>query len=245
MDNDTYIRLYRSLLNWDYYRDRNVKDVYIHCLLSANFKEKNWKGEKIERGSFVTTYKKMSEELGMTPQEVRTALNKLIDSNNITKKITNKYTVISVVGYDVRQNSDVEVTNKLTSKIANKKEPVKVKEVKNEPVIKPSIKGPVEVHYITERLLNNNLIDSSELLLFDEIIQDALSSYEAVDVVIKSEYVLKLMLNKSCNRLAYFKSALFTNLDKDYKDKKKETKEVSNDVNVNMDELDEFLSQFE
>ena len=88
MDNDTYIRLYRSFLNWQFYSDRNVKDVYLHCLLSANFKPKNWKGEIIGRGSFVTTYKKLSEELGMSPQEIRTAINKLIDSNDLTKKTT-------------------------------------------------------------------------------------------------------------------------------------------------------------
>ena len=59
VDNDTYIRLYRSFLNWQFYSDRNVKDVYLHCLLSANFKRKNWKGGIIGRGSFVTTYKKL------------------------------------------------------------------------------------------------------------------------------------------------------------------------------------------
>ena len=226
MDNDTYIRLYRSLLNWQFYSDRNVKDVYLHCLLSANFKPKNWKGEIIGRGSFVTTYKKLSEELGMSPQEIRTAINKLIDSNDLTKKTTNKYTIITVVGYDVRQNSSEETTSKPTKRAIYEQEP----------------KEPI--HYITERLFENNLINQNEVVLIDSVILECLELYNAVDVAIKSEYVLKQMSTKQvANRISYFKTSLITNLNKDYQQAQIKNELVSND-DVDMDELDEFLTQF-
>lgn len=238
MDNDTYIRLYRSFLNWQFYSDRNVKDVYLHCLLSANFKPKNWKGEIIGRGSFVTTYKKLSEELGMSPQEIRTAINKLIDSNDLTKKTTNKYTIITVVGYDVRQNSSEETTSKPTKRATNKQ--VKVEVVKK--IYEQEPKEPI--HYITERLFENNLINQNEVVLIDSVILECLELYNAVDVAIKSEYVLKQMSTKQvANRISYFKTSLITNLNKDYQQSQIKNEPVSND-DVDMDELDEFLTQF-
>lgn len=239
MDNDTYIRLYRSFLDWQFYSNRNVKDVYLHCLLLANYNPKNWKGEIIGRGSFVTTYKKMGEELGMTPQEIRTAINKLIDYNYLTKKTTNKYTVITVVGYDVHQNSNEELTNKIT----NKKQP---KKVKSETVKEIYVQEPKEpIHYITERMYRNNLINKNEIVLIDNIINECLEMYNAVDVAIKSEYVLKQMdLKQIDNRISYFKTSLLTNLNKDYQQAQIKNEVVSND-DVNMDELDEFLTQFE
>lgn len=241
MDNDTYIRLYRSFLKWQWYSNRNVKDVYLHCLLSANFKDKCWNGEIIGRGSFVTTYKKLSDELGMTVQEVRTAIKKLISTNDLTIKTTNKYTVINVVGYDARQNSSEEVTNKITSTPTSKQQ---AKTYKSPEVVKPK-NEVIEIHYITERLRENGYIYRNEVELVDNIIVECLETYNAVDVAIKSEYVLKKMsLLTVSNRISYFKTALLANLDKDYKQSQTKNEVVSND-DVDINEVKEYLLQFE
>ena len=96
MDN-TWVKLYRSLLEWEWYNDSVTKDLFIHCLLKANYQSKVWKGKQIEQGSFVTSSQKLADELGFSRQQIRRGLDNLISTNEITTKTTNKYTLIKVV----------------------------------------------------------------------------------------------------------------------------------------------------
>ena len=81
-------------MNWEWYKDSNTKDLFIHCLISANWKDGKFEGRVIKRGSFVTGRKKLAEELGMSEQQIRTALKHLISTGEINpiatinKKIT-------------------------------------------------------------------------------------------------------------------------------------------------------------
>lgn len=60
----------------------------------------------------MTSLDKLSDETGLTVQEVKTALKKLISSKCITKKSTNKYTIITVVNYDsYQQTNNKPITN--------------------------------------------------------------------------------------------------------------------------------------
>ena len=40
MQNGGWICLSRKLLDWEWYQNNNVKAVFIHCLLKANYEEK-------------------------------------------------------------------------------------------------------------------------------------------------------------------------------------------------------------
>lgn len=100
-----YIKLHRSLLEWEWYKNQNTKDLFLHCLLKANWKEGKFEGKVIPRGSFVTSVNKLSLELSLTPDEIRTALTHLVKTGELTKQTTRKNTVISVVNYDFFQES--------------------------------------------------------------------------------------------------------------------------------------------
>jgi len=104
-----YIALHRKLIEWEWYTDVNVKTLFIHCLLKANFKTKTWQGITIEKGQFVTGVNKLSSEIGLTTQKVRTALKKLEKTNEIIVKSTNKNSLITVCNYDSYQGK--EATN--------------------------------------------------------------------------------------------------------------------------------------
>jgi len=99
-----FIALFRSFLEWEFYKNQNVKNLFIHCLLKANYKDKKWEGMVVERGSFITSIPKLSKETGLTCQNVRTALDKLEKSKNLTRKTTNQYTQIFIVNYDTFQD---------------------------------------------------------------------------------------------------------------------------------------------
>ena len=91
-----FIGLYRSILNWDWYSDHNTKEVFIHLLLTVNYMPGDWKGRHIEVGQRVTSLSKLSQELGLTIQEIRTSLKHLQSTGEITCETTSQYTVITV-----------------------------------------------------------------------------------------------------------------------------------------------------
>lgn len=113
--NGNWVKLFSKFINWEWYKDNNTKCVFIHCLLCANWKEGKFEGEIIPRGSFVTSLKSLSEDLGMTIQEVRTSLKHLILTNEITSKSTNKYRIISIVNYELYQQVNKQPNNQLTN----------------------------------------------------------------------------------------------------------------------------------
>lgn len=98
-----YIKLHRKFLEWEWYRNEHTKNLFIHCLLKANWKESKFEGNVIQRGSFVSSIDILANETGLTSDEVRTAIKHLISTGELTKQSTNKYTLFSVVNYDLYQ----------------------------------------------------------------------------------------------------------------------------------------------
>lgn len=94
-----FIGLYRSILNWDWYSDHNTKEVFIHLLLTVNYMPGSWKGKRIEVGQRVTSLSKLSQELGLSIQEIRTSLKHLQSTGEITCETTSQYTVITVKNF--------------------------------------------------------------------------------------------------------------------------------------------------
>ena len=82
-----YIKISRKILEWQWYSNQNVKNLFIHCLLKANFKEKKWQNITIKRGEFVTSLKNLSSELGLSTGQIRNAIRKLQTTNEIKAKV--------------------------------------------------------------------------------------------------------------------------------------------------------------
>lgn len=101
-----FITIHRRILEWEWYSDANVMRVFIHCLLRANYQEHSWQGHLIARGQFVTSIKKLSQELELTPKQVSGALDKLKRTNEIEIKTSNKNTTITICKYDDYQAMD-------------------------------------------------------------------------------------------------------------------------------------------
>ncbi len=116
---DGWIKIHRQMLDWEWYKDCHVKDVFIHLLLRANHQDNRWQGIVVRRGQVITGRKALAEELGFSEQSIRTSLNRLKSTNEITIKSTKKYSLITIVNYDLYQTNDLEVTNKSTNNLTN------------------------------------------------------------------------------------------------------------------------------
>ena len=144
-----FIKIDRKILEWEWYRNEHTKNVFLHCLLKANWKDSKFEGKEVPRGSFITSIKKIALELDLTEDEVKTALKHLLKTGELTKQTTNKYTVITVSNYELYQevakqnqnnsqtdteplpNNSTSITNLLPT-IEEYKEGEEDKEVKKE-----------------------------------------------------------------------------------------------------------------
>lgn len=117
-----YIKIHRSLLDWEWWDDINTFRLFMTILLMANWKSKKWHGKRIRRGQLWTSIESLSEKSGLTFQQTRTALDKLISTGEITSRATNEGRLITVVNYGVYQSDDVGATNELTNESTNKQQ---------------------------------------------------------------------------------------------------------------------------
>ena len=112
---DGWIKLYRQIRQWRWYSDSNVKSLFIHCLLLANVNDGHWHEYDIKQGSFITSLGALSAELGMSMQQIRTALKKLQSSGEIVLKSTNKNTLITIcnwASYQGQNEGEQQTNNK-------------------------------------------------------------------------------------------------------------------------------------
>jgi len=165
-----YIKLHRQLLDWEWYKDTNTKIVFLHLMLCANFKDGNWRGQAVKRGQFITTYKTLSADLGLSLQQIRTTFEKMKSTNDITWIPTGKNILVTVVKFDVYQSNEQDEqhdeqhdsNNKTTTKQQQRNNEKKDKNDKNK-TLKAFLLIENEEKYPSN--FNNDLIDSFENFL--------------------------------------------------------------------------------
>jgi hypothetical protein len=95
-----WIKLHRSILNWEWYDDANVARLFFHLLLTVNYESKKWHGELINAGQLVTSYAKLSQSCGLSIKETRTALEKLKSTGEAASLTNGNYTIITIANWN-------------------------------------------------------------------------------------------------------------------------------------------------
>lgn len=135
-----YIKLYRKLTQWGWYQDNIVKSLFLHCLLMASFKDFNWMGQDMKAGQFITSRKRLAEDLGFSEMQIRTALKKLESTKEITIKTTNKYTIITVINWGSYQADD-ELNNQDFNQQITNKQPTNNQQITNKQPHRKNVKN--------------------------------------------------------------------------------------------------------
>lgn len=125
-----YIKTYRSLQDWQWYTTDGMLLVWTHILLNARIEPGYSYGVYIDRGQLIVGRKKLSEKLNMSEQRVRTCLNRLKSTNEITMISTSKYTLITVIKWEKYQGDGKKSTNKST-KLATNEQPTTNQQLTN------------------------------------------------------------------------------------------------------------------
>lgn len=111
-----FILLHRQITEWEWYQNPNTFRVFLHILLKANYMDGRFEGKEIKRGDLVTSLPSLAEQTKLSIQQVRTALDHLKSTGEITDRTYSKYRVITVVKYndyqqDNRQNNSQSTGN--------------------------------------------------------------------------------------------------------------------------------------
>lgn len=160
---NSWLRLYRRLLQWEWFTDSKTLHVFIYLLLAANFKDGYMKGQPVKRGQVVTSYFRIATSTGMSISSVRRAVDNLVSTGEITLETTNRYSMITVVKYDSYQDKYAvfehtteqtdEHTSEHTTEQHHKKNRRRKKEEEKTPVsvkAEPKEQPKEDQHYIPE-----------------------------------------------------------------------------------------------
>lgn len=123
MAQNGFVALHRSLLNWGWHADPATGWLFVNLLLMANWTDSEWRGMTIKRGQLVTGRKALAAQTGLSERQIRTALDHLKSTNELTIKSTNKFSLITIVNYgkfqdvqsDIDQQNDQQVDQRPTS----------------------------------------------------------------------------------------------------------------------------------
>lgn len=118
-----FIALHRSLLGWGWHADPATGWLFVNLLLMANWTDSEWRGMTIKRGQLVTGRKALAAQTGLSERQIRTALDHLKSTNELTIESTNKFSLITIVNYgkfqdaqsDIDQQNDQQVDQQPTS----------------------------------------------------------------------------------------------------------------------------------
>lgn len=112
-----WVKIHRSFLTWEWFDKPEMVQLFVYLLLKANHDAKEWHGIVIERGQIVTSVARIAAETRLSAQVVRTCINRLKSTNEITSTSTNKYTIITICKYDAYQESEVDANEQNNEQI--------------------------------------------------------------------------------------------------------------------------------
>lgn len=128
-----YIKVFRSLLDWEWYGDINTRLTFMHMLIRANYANQKFEGKVIPRGSFVSSRTKLAAEIGISERNLRTALKHLKLTGEVTSRSYSKYTIYTIENYELYQTSDQQSDQRVTSnRPASDQQVTTIKEIKKE-----------------------------------------------------------------------------------------------------------------
>jgi DNA-binding helix-hairpin-helix protein with protein kinase domain len=160
-----WIKIHRQIIEWEWFTDTNTFRVFLQLLLKANHKEKKYRGMVLKVGTIITSRDILALETRLSVQQVRTSLDKLKSTNEITIKTSSQGTIIEVVNYEKYQLATNEVTNK---------QPINNQQVttnKNEKNNKENIYREFQHLFITEDEVKK-LLDKHTITQINNVLND-------------------------------------------------------------------------
>lgn len=109
----------RAVQDFGWTDDPIMFALFHHLLLNAAYKDCDWHGVKLKRGQVIFGRQEWAKRTGISEQSLRTCINRLKSTGQLTSESTNKFTVLTIVKYDefvgIEEDSTIESTGQLTN----------------------------------------------------------------------------------------------------------------------------------
>ena len=122
MNDNGYIKLHRKIMRWEWWDDINASRLFLTLLMSVNYTEGKWQGMTIRPGQTVTTLAKLSAKTNISVRTIRTCLERLKSTNEVTIETTSKYHLITVMNWALYQSDDESPTQETTRTLTNERQ---------------------------------------------------------------------------------------------------------------------------
>jgi len=121
-----YIKLWRQSLDKGWLANPKLWTFWCYCLLKATHKEMDqivgYQTVHLMPGDFIFGLNKASKELKMSIQSIRTSLHFLKIEQNLTIKITNKFSIISIVNWHTYQDNEYLPNSQSNKPVTNQQQ---------------------------------------------------------------------------------------------------------------------------
>jgi len=101
-----YIKLWRKFEQWEWFNDSKMVHFFIFLMLRATHGETKFRGYPLSRGQMVFGYKAASKATVISVQSLRTCIERLISTGELTRQVTHDFSIITIVNYDTYQKKD-------------------------------------------------------------------------------------------------------------------------------------------
>ena len=97
---NSWIKLPRNFVNWSWYHDANMVQLYLYLLLNANVYDVKYNDITIKRGECLVSLNHLSKETGISLQKLRTGLARLQRTKEIEYKKLKHGRIIILVDFN-------------------------------------------------------------------------------------------------------------------------------------------------
>lgn len=205
--NRGYVKNWRKSLDSPLFRKPNVWHFWDYCRLKATHKKFTTiignQAIDLMPGQFIFGHRIAAQETGLTIRQIRTSIELLKRCENLTIKTTNKYSIITIVNWDIYQSPEIENDTLSDTQLANKRQHTRTKEHKN-------IKDP--------SLISEDIIKLQERYSDQELINQAFQAISSTRKTKRITDTVKLKILNSWNSfpIDQVQAGIKTYLEKEY-----------------------------
>jgi hypothetical protein len=152
-----WIKLHRQLIERGWLKNPKLLTFWIYCLLKATHQpvkaKVGYQEVDLEAGQFIFGLRKASDESFLSVRTIRTCLDFLRKAGNLTIKTTNRFSIISIINWELYQGDNSANDTQSDKQTTNKRQHTRTKEQKKTSgdLPNPAVKEFIDFWYLTFR----------------------------------------------------------------------------------------------
>lgn len=146
----------------------NTFTLFMYLLLSATHIDRRIGTPtgivELKRGQYISGRDKLAALLRQTPQKIRTSLERLVQLEILSISVTNRFSIYTIVNYDIYQDDNTELTSSVTNRQPTDNQQITTKQTQRSTVNKKTTtsSGKPDQH----RLNGDARLAAKRLLIF-------------------------------------------------------------------------------